>query len=186
MKLVVYVGILGLKNMLKKCKFEGCNGKIWGKEYCSMHYRMVFPPKSLKSSGFKPVLGAKMKKKGGSLKKGKSVLKRSKKAINKISEKQKLKNAEKSIKTKELHEFMYNWYLKQENKNCWACGSRLYGEFSTAWVDHLILKSKHPELAFEENNLYLCCLGCHSEKESGHPKKNHKEAIVNAREKYGK
>jgi ribosomal protein L37E len=112
-------------------------------------------------------------------------IKKSYNHIKKISEKGIERQKIKTENTKKLHEFMYQWYLKQNPKQCWACNTQLYGEFSTAWVDHLLMKSKHKDLEFEENNFFLCCLSCHSLKENGFPKPKHLEAINKVKEKYG-
>ena len=96
------------------------------------------------------------------------------------------KKEEKTKRTKELHEFMYNWWLSWKHRNCQACGIKLPHEFSTANVDHLLGKKKYPELAFELNNLFLVCLDCHGLKEMGYPKDNHKAAIERAKVFFGK
>jgi len=106
------------------------------------------------------------------------------KSIKKYSEKGLEKKQEKSIKTKEIHEAMYNWWIKQGWNNCMSCGCKLPNTFHTWMVDHKIMKSKHPELALEEENFFLCCLDCHSSKENGFPKPLHKKAIEEAKLKF--
>jgi 5-methylcytosine-specific restriction endonuclease McrA len=98
--------------------------------------------------------------------------------MKKISDKRRAKLKEKSEETRKLHIFMKEWFDKQNPKVCWSCGQRLY-EFSTAYVDHLLKKSKYPQFSMDEDNLFLCCLICHDSKENGHPKPKHKEAILN-------
>mgnify|MGYP003452238504 FL=1 len=65
-------------------------------------------------------------------------------------------------------------------KQCEACNKQLYGENKTYYHDHLLDKSKHPQLALDMDNLFLCCMDCHSAKTSGFPRPKHKEAIEQA------
>lgn len=107
------------------------------------------------------------------------------KDLKKITEKQIEKNKIKAEETKKLHQFMYNWWSKQSPKVCWACGIKLGNEFHTYMVDHLIEKSKRPDLTFEEDNLYLICLDDHACKTNGFPKEHHKKAIEKAKQIFG-
>lgn len=111
-------------------------------------------------------------------------IKKSYNHIKKISEKGKIKKEAKTIRTKEIHQSMYNWWLKQEKNQCMSCGCKLPNEFHTWMVDHKIMKSKHPELALEEENFFLCCLSCHSSKENGFPSVIHKKAIDETKLKF--
>jgi 5-methylcytosine-specific restriction endonuclease McrA len=87
------------------------------------------------------------------------------------------KHTNKKFDTKELHEFMYQWWNKfGDYKHCMACNTLLPKEFSTANVDHLLPKSQYPDLAFDETNFFLVCFDCHNLKEMGYPKEKHKEA----------
>ena len=76
---------------------------------------------------------------------------------------------------------MKEWWQKQSPNKCWACGCNLPSEFHTYMVDHLIEKSSYPELAFDTDNFYLCCLDCHNTKGNGFPKEHHKLAIEAAK-----
>lgn len=108
--------------------------------------------------------------------------------IRKISEKQKQKNKEKAEATKRLHVFFLElWDKLPKNKKCICCGDSIWGEISTIYFDHLLEKSKYPELAMEIDNIYYpVCSNCHGSKTNGYPKPKHKEAILKAKEKYGK
>ena len=142
----------------KQCSIEGCNSFVWKEGLCQRH----LPPSHFQSSS---------EKKGNMLKK--------------FSEAGKKRREEKVAKTKELHEFMFKWWSNlsiEKRLKCWNCGTRLNKEFSTAYCDHLIPKSTHWELAFEEQNLFNCCLDCHSNKENGFCGENHQLAIDKAKE----
>lgn len=83
--------------------------------------------------------------------------------------------------TKEIHLAMMNWWKKQPNK-CMACGCSLPKEFHTWMVDHLLEKSKYPELAMDERNFFLVCFEDHERKTNGFPVPKHLEAIERAKQ----
>lgn len=86
-----------------------------------------------------------------------------------------------------MWQFLADWYLSLPPgaKVCQSCGQRLGFKPLNYYFDHLIEKSKRPELAMEKDNIFLCCLSCHSLKTDGHPTKKHQEAIQKAKEKFG-
>lgn len=106
--------------------------------------------------------------------------------MKKISDKQKLKNELKKEETRKLHSwFLSLWEELPSNKKCIECGSSIYGECLSTYFDHLLEKSKYPELALEINNLYYpICGDCHSCKTNGFPKEKHREAIKQAKIKF--
>ena len=141
----------------KTCTEDNCTNFIWKEGKCKQH--LPFSNKGLTKT----------------------------KRLNKISLQGLLKKVEKTIQTKKLHLFMKEWWdnLPPEKRyKCWACGKSIGPEFSVAYVDHLIEKQPHPELAFEPDNLFNCCLNCHTSKGSGFPKENHLKAIIKAKEKF--
>lgn len=148
---------------MKTCEIEGCNRGVWKANKCLLHT----PKLPIKKSN-KP------------LKKGNNKLKKGGK-IKPISEKGKVKKALKTERTKEIHQAMYNWWLKQEKNQCMSCGCNLPSEFHTWMVDHLLEKSQYPEFALEEYNFYLTCFDDHSAKTNGFPHPTHKAAIKNAK-----
>ena len=102
--------------------------------------------------------------------------------IRKYSEKGLVKKKAKTEQTKLRHEmFEKHWQIKPHY--CESCGSKLYGENKRYYHDHLLEKSKHPELDLEITNLYLVCEECHSKKTNGHPTLNHQMAIIRAEER---
>lgn len=90
-------------------------------------------------------------------------------------------------KRDELHEFFIDIWnsTSSDNKKCESCGKKLNTPARSYYFDHLIEKSKRPDLAFEKDNIFLCCLTCHSLKTDGHPTDPHREAIEKAKEKFG-
>lgn len=117
-------------------------------------------------------------KRGSSLLK-RSLLKKKRKTGEEISEKEK-----EGLKLLLFFELI--WIsLPLGAKKCWSCGKELYEPIRSYYFDHLIEKSKRPDLALERDNIFLCCLTCHSLKTDGHPTDAHREAIEKAKEKFG-
>lgn len=82
---------------------------------------------------------------------------------------------------------MKDFFLKIWNKKpryCQSCGKWLGREIKTIFFDHLLEKSKYPQFALEEENIYLCCMTCHEKKTNGFPTEKHKEAIEQAKIKF--
>jgi len=89
--------------------------------------------------------------------------------------------------TLELNNFFMRFWrvTSPEDRKCWSCGKKLHEPVRSYYFDHLIEKSKRPDLALERANIFLCCLTCHSLKTDGHPTEVHREAIEKAKEKFG-
>jgi len=86
----------------------------------------------------------------------------------------------------EFNFFADIWGATSEaNRKCESCGKKLYEPARSYYFDHLIEKSKRPDLAFEKDNIFLCCLTCHSLKTDGHPTEVHRKAIEKAKERFG-
>lgn len=81
----------------------------------------------------------------------------------------------------EMWKFFYEIWENSPH-NCQSCGCSLGPIPTTYMFDHLLEKSKYPELKFEKNNIFLCCLKCHNSKTNGHPTEKHQEAINKAKE----
>lgn len=62
--------------------------------------------------------------------------------------------------------FLQVWNGRKEHK-CENCGKWLGKEPLSYMFDHLLEKSKHPELKYEEDNIMLVCLECHNNKTRG-------------------
>lgn len=78
------------------------------------------------------------------------------------------------------------WFnTPQGGRKCQSCGKKLLDPIRTYYFDHLLPKVKYPEYALDERNIFLCCLECHSLKESGFPTQKHQDAIEKAKERFG-
>lgn len=64
-------------------------------------------------------------------------------------------------------------------------GEKLPKKFSTIFFDHLLERSKYPELEFEEENIILCTGDEHTKKSNGFPLPKHQELINKAKERFG-
>lgn len=111
----------------------------------------------------------------------KTPIKKTGNTLKKVSVKKQKENIEKKGKPNEVHLAMLAYWEKMPHI-CMACDRFIPGEFSTAYLDHLLPKSIFPEFAKDERNFFIVDLECHSCKEMGFPKPKHKAAIEKARE----
>jgi hypothetical protein len=63
-------------------------------------------------------------------------------------------------------------------------GKRLPEKFSTLYFDHLLERSKYPELEFEEENIIIILPDEHQLKTNGNPLPKHKILIEKAKERF--
>jgi 5-methylcytosine-specific restriction endonuclease McrA len=63
----------------------------------------------------------------------------------------------------EMNEFFLEIWKKRHHK-CEVCKTYLGNEPRTYMFDHVLEKSKYPELKFKEQNIMLMCLECHDNK----------------------
>lgn len=103
------------------------------------------------------------------------------KKIQYKSAKQKIKDIKKKEYTNKQFEMFYNIWSKRRHY-CESCGLWLGNEPLSIFFDHLLEKSKYPEFALVENNIYLCCGECHTKKTNGFPTENHKKTIKNIKD----
>lgn len=103
------------------------------------------------------------------------------KKIQYKSAKQKLKDVEKKEYTNKQFQMFFNIWSKRRHY-CESCGLWLGNEPLSIFFDHLLEKSKYPEFALIENNIYLCCGECHTRKTNGFPTENHRKAIKNIKD----
>ena len=78
-----------------------------------------------------------------------------------------IKKSKGNRKKSELHEFFLQFWKKNTRHECENCGKWLGNEPLSYMFDHLLEKSKYPELAKEEDNIMLVCLECHDNKTRG-------------------
>ena len=115
------------------------------------------------------------------LKRNQKPLKRS--GLKKISKKGKIKVKKNIERGNEMRLFFYSLWSKRPHE-CQSCSSPLGHEPHSYNFDHLLEKSKYPDLAFNEDNIFICCLDCHTKKTNGHPTEKHLEAINKAKEQF--
>lgn len=116
----------------------------------------------------KPLSSNSSLKRGGSIKS---------KPVTQEAKDAKIKQREKDI------EFYTGIWNKREHR-CQECGKWLGSELSIAYMDHVIEKSTHPELRYEESNIFICCIEDHARKTNGFPGPVHREAIRIAKQKF--
>ena len=94
---------------------------------------------------------------------------------------------EQTERREEMYKFLIDLFLSipPGERRCQSCGKALQLPTRNYYFDHLIEKSKRPDLAMEKDNIFLCCLVCHSLKTDGHPTEKHQEAIRKAKERFG-
>ena len=71
--------------------------------------------------------------------------------------------------------FMEIW--KERPHVCEHCGRSLGREPLSYMFDHILEKSKHQNLSFEKDNIWLVCLECHDNKTRGILTDKYKEKI---------
>jgi len=113
----------------------------------------------------------------------------SKKPLKKSTLKKKPKTVEQKEENRQEIEKMWDffnelWAKLPVIKKCWGCKKRIFGENLSVYWDHLIRKTDHPELKYEKDNMFFCCLDCHTKKEGGFAVESHQEAINKAKEKF--
>jgi 5-methylcytosine-specific restriction endonuclease McrA len=78
-----------------------------------------------------------------------------------------VKNVENNRQISDMNLFFLQIWDKKKKHDCENCGKWLGNEPLSYMFDHLLEKSKHPELKYEEQNIMLVCLECHDNKTRG-------------------
>lgn len=68
---------------------------------------------------------------------------------------------------------------------CQHCGTHLGYNIRSYMFDHLLEKSKYPQLEFEKENIWMVCLTCHDEKTRGFISEKYLEKINFVKTKFG-
>lgn len=105
-------------------------------------------------------------------------------SLTKVAIKKKMREEKKKADMFNFFEGIWN-QISFEDRRCNSCGASLYSPFKSYYFDHLIEKSKRPDLALERGNMFICCFDCHYKKTNGHPTKKHQEAVEKAKERFG-
>jgi len=83
--------------------------------------------------------------------------------------------------------FDEHWKLKGEGliyRMCESCQDSIWGENKSLYHDHLLEKSRYPELKYEMDNLALVCTECHTKKTAGSPTEKHRGLIEQAKKRF--
>ena len=107
--------------------------------------------------------------------------------LKKISEKKlrskdTLKKLKEEMRKLDIEFYMSLW--KKRCHFCYSCLIELPNTPSTYNFDHLLEKSKFPELRHVDWNIGLLCLDCHNKKTAGFINERYKEYIIRALENY--
>ncbi len=78
-----------------------------------------------------------------------------------------VKNVENKRNISDMNEFFLQVWKNRKQHDCENCGKWLGNEPLSYMFDHLLEKSKYPELKYEEDNIMLVCLECHDNKTRG-------------------
>jgi 5-methylcytosine-specific restriction endonuclease McrA len=78
-----------------------------------------------------------------------------------------VKKLDNNRKISDMNEFFLQVWNKRKQHDCENCGKWLGNEPLSYMFDHLLEKSKYPELKHEEENIMLVCLECHDNKTRG-------------------
>jgi len=95
------------------------------------------------------------------------------------------KNEDNVQQIQQMRDFFLSIW-KRRLHNCENCGKWLGNEPLSYMFDHLLEKSKYPELKYEKENIMLVCLECHDNKTRGNLTNLFKEKIKIIKDKFGK
>lgn len=87
--------------------------------------------------------------------------------------------------TARMRAFFVSIWMRRRHV-CENCGKWLGKEPLSYMFDHLLEKSKYPELMYEELNIMFTCLECHDNKTRGKLTEIVKNRIQIVRDKFGK
>jgi 5-methylcytosine-specific restriction endonuclease McrA len=71
--------------------------------------------------------------------------------------------------------FMSIW--EKRIHRCQHCGDSLGSEPRSYMFDHILEKSKYPQLSLEEENIWMVCMSCHDNKTRGIISEKYQEKI---------
>jgi hypothetical protein len=85
----------------------------------------------------------------------------------------------------EMRQFFLSIWNKRPHR-CENCDAYLGSEPLSYMFDHILEKSKYPDLRYEEENICMLCLDCHSDKTNSKLSDFMKEKIKKVKEIFGK
>lgn len=105
--------------------------------------------------------------------------------LSKRTSKQLTKEIDKKIQKHKMFEFFVDLWKKRAHR-CENCDAHLGSEPLSYMFDHVLEKSKYPDLRYEEENICMLCLDCHSDKTNCKLSDFMKEKIKKVKEIFGK
>ena len=97
----------------------------------------------------------------------------------------KFNNVQNNVHFTEMREFFLSIWKKKLHR-CENCDAHLGSEPLSYMFDHVLEKSKYPDLRYEEENICMLCLDCHSDKTNCKLSDFMKEKIKKVKEIFGK
>jgi 5-methylcytosine-specific restriction endonuclease McrA len=97
-----------------------------------------------------------------------------------------VKNVDNKRNISDMNAFFLQIWNNRKQHDCENCGKWLGKEPLSYMFDHLLEKSKYPDLAKEEDNIMLVCLECHDNKTRGFLTDFVRQKILELRKKYNK
>ena len=88
-------------------------------------------------------------------------------------------------KSHQMREMFLDIWKKRAHR-CENCNAHLGSEPLSYMFDHVLEKSKYPDLRYEEENICMLCLDCHSDKTNCKLSDFMKEKIKKVKEIFGK
>lgn len=133
---------------MRTCNVDGCNLPVWSKGACKKHA----PRTPLKKKAL------------------------IKKTPTKAEIKKGIKDVFGDINIGRRDAFFMGIWIDRMHR-CEICGTPLGHSPASYMFDHLLEKSKYPELEFEADNIALVCLSCHDKKTRGFVSAEYQEKI---------
>jgi 5-methylcytosine-specific restriction endonuclease McrA len=97
-----------------------------------------------------------------------------------------VKNVDNKRNISDINAFFLQIWNKRKKHDCENCGKWLGSEPLSYMFDHLLEKSKYPDLKYEEDNIMLVCLECHDNKTRGFLTDLVNQKIQEIRKRYNK
>lgn len=86
----------------------------------------------------------------------------------------------------ERDKLFYSSIWDSREHKCFNCNCSLGGEPLTLFFDHILEKSRFPDLRYEQDNIMLLCPDCHYNKTNAYYSEKIKQKILETAEKFGK
>lgn len=96
------------------------------------------------------------------------------------------KTTEKAKSSLLMKEFFLEVWNERPIHKCQMCGEWLGNEPLSYMFDHLLEKSKYPDLKYEKYDIGYLCLLCHDAKTRGFPSEDYLKLIENAKKIFKK